>query len=195
VRDGDSYVVNGQKTFISNGQLCDLVIVCAKTNPEADPPHAGVSLIVVEGGTPGFEKGRNLEKMGLKAQDTSELHFTDCVVPRENLLGEESGGFKVAMKTLDGGRIGIAAQAVGIARASLEDSLAYAQERRAFGQPLAAFQGTQWRLADMATAVEAARLRMNCCCGSSRSTWTSNSWLPGVTLPAASLQASRSGNR
>ena len=120
--------------------------------------NKGLAAFIVETAWPGWEVIRVEEKMGIRGAHSAQLAFTDLRVPRENLLGQESDGFKVAMKTLDGGRIGIAAQAVGIARAALEDALAYSRERRAFGQALAEFQGTQWKLADMATAVEAARL-------------------------------------
>jgi acyl-CoA dehydrogenase len=157
IRDGDSYVVNGQKTFISNGQLCDLVIVVAKTNPEADPPHAGVSLLVVEDGTPGFEKGRNLEKMGLKAQDTSELHFSDCVVPKENLLGEEGAGFYYLMEKLQQERLVVALGCQASAEVVLQDGVRYCQERKAFGRPISKLQHIQFRLAEIATEIEIGR--------------------------------------
>jgi acyl-CoA dehydrogenase len=157
VRDGDSYVVNGQKTFISNGQLCDLVIIVAKTDPEADPPHAGVSLLVVEDGTPGFEKGRNLEKMGLKAQDTSELHFSDCVVPKENLLGEEGAGFYYLMEKLQQERLVVALGCQASAEVVLQDGVRYCQERKAFGRPISKLQHIQFRLAELATEIEIGR--------------------------------------
>jgi acyl-CoA dehydrogenase len=157
IRDGDSYVVNGQKTFISNGQLCDTVIVVAKTNPEADPPHAGVSLIVVEDGAPGFEKGRNLEKMGLKAQDTSELHFTDCVVPKENLLGEEGLGFYYLMEKLQQERLVVAVGCQASAEVVLQDGVNYCRERKAFGKPISKLQHIQFRLAELATEIEIGR--------------------------------------
>jgi acyl-CoA dehydrogenase len=157
IRDGDSYVVNGQKTFISNGQLCDLVIVVAKTNPEADPPHAGVSLLVVEDGTPGFEKGRNLEKMGLKAQDTSELHFSDCVVPKDNLLGEEGAGFYYLMEKLQQERLVVALGCQASSEVVLEDGVRYCRERKAFGKPISRLQHIQFRLAELATEIEIGR--------------------------------------
>ncbi|HYC01393.1 MAG TPA: acyl-CoA dehydrogenase family protein [Candidatus Limnocylindrales bacterium] len=156
-RVGDNYVINGQKTFISNGQLCDLVIVVAKTNPDADPPYTGVSLIVVEAGTPGFERGRNLEKMGLKAQDTSELHFSDCVVPKENLLGEEGGGFYYLMQKLQQERLVCAIGAQAAAELVLSDGVRYCQERKAFGRPISKLQHIQFRLAEIATEVELGR--------------------------------------
>jgi acyl-CoA dehydrogenase len=157
IRDGDSYLINGQKTFISNGQLCDLVIVVAKTAPEADPPHAGVSLLVVEDGTPGFEKGRNLEKMGLKAQDTSELHFSDCVVPKENLIGEEGGGFYYLMEKLQQERLVVALGCQASAEVVLEDGVRYCQERKAFGRPISKLQHIQFRLAELATEIAIGR--------------------------------------
>ncbi len=158
VRDGDSYVINGQKTFISNGQLCDLVIVVAKTNPNADPPHAGISLFVVEDGTPGFEKGRNLEKMGLKAQDTSELHFSDCVVPTESLLGEEGSGFYYLMEKLQQERLVVAVGCQASAETVLADGVRYCNERKAFGRPIGRFQHIQFRLAELATEIEIGRV-------------------------------------
>ena len=157
VRDGDNYVINGQKTFISNGQLCDLVIVCAKTNPDADPPHTGVSLILVEDGTPGFEKGRNLEKMGLKAQDTSELHFADCVVPKENLLGEEGLGFYYLMQKLQQERLVVAVGCQASAEVVLDEGVKYCRERTAFGKPISKLQHIQFRLAEIATEIEIGR--------------------------------------
>ncbi len=155
-RDGEHYVLNGSKNFITNAPAASVAIVFASLDPGRG--NKGLAAFIVETGWPGWEVVRVEEKMGIRGAHSAQLAFTDLRVPRQNLLGEEYGGFKVAMKTLDGGRIGIAAQAVGIARAALDDSLAYAQQRRAFGQTLAAFQGIQWRLADMATAVEAARL-------------------------------------
>jgi len=157
-RDGDSYVLNGQKTFISNGQICDLVIVCAKTAPDSDPPHAGMSLFVVEDGTPGFEKGRNLVKLGLKAQDTSEMSFSDCVVPRENLLGEEGSGFYYLMDKLQQERLVVALGCAATAAAVLADGVAYCKERKAFGKPISKLQNLQFRLAELATEVEIGRV-------------------------------------
>jgi alkylation response protein AidB-like acyl-CoA dehydrogenase len=155
-RSGDGYVLNGAKNFITNAPQAALAIVFASL--DGSRGNKGIDAFLVETKTPGWEVLRVEEKMGLHAAHTAQLALTDLFVPRENLLGKEGEGFKLAMKTLDGGRIGIAAQAVGIARAALEASLAYARERRAFGQTLADFQGTQWKLADMATSVEAARL-------------------------------------
>jgi alkylation response protein AidB-like acyl-CoA dehydrogenase len=155
-RQGDGYVLNGAKNFITNAPHAGLAIVFASVDSARG--NKGIGAFLVETTMPGWEVLRIEEKMGLHAAHTAQLAFTDLYVPRENLLGGEGDGFKLAMKTLDGGRIGIAAQAVGIARAALEASITYAQQRRAFGQSLGDFQGIQWKLADMATAVEAARL-------------------------------------
>jgi len=156
LRDGDEYVIDGSKTFISNGQLSDLVVVVARTDPAADPPHRGISLLLVERGAPGFERGRKLDKLGLKGQDTSELFFRNCRVPVGNVLGGvEGAGFKQLMDNLQQERLCIAIGAVASMRRSLEDTLAYVKERRAFGQPIASFQNTQFRLAELATEVEA----------------------------------------
>jgi acyl-CoA dehydrogenase len=154
IRDGDHYVVNGSKTFISNGQNCDLVIVVVKTDPSANPPHDGMSLLLVEAGTPGFEKGRNLKKLGLKGQDTSEMSFSDCRVPVENLLGVEGSGFKMLMEKLQQERLTISIGSMASCRRSLEDTVAYVKERKAFGKPIGAFQNTQFKLVEMATEIE-----------------------------------------
>jgi len=154
ILDGDAYVLDGAKTFISNGQLADLVIVAAKTDPRADPPHRGVSLLLVEASTPGFERGRNLDKIGLKGQDTSELFFRGCRVPKQNLLGLEGQGFKMLMNQLQQERLSIAVGSIASCRRSLDDTLAYVKERKAFGKPIAGFQNTQFTLAELATEVE-----------------------------------------
>jgi acyl-CoA dehydrogenase len=154
IRDGDEYVLNGSKTFISNGQNCDLVIVVAKTDPDASPPHDGMSLILVEDGTPGFEKGRNLKKLGLKGQDTSELSFMDCRVPVANRLGQEGRGFKMLMEQLQQERLVIGVGSMASCRRSFEDTLAYVKERTAFGRPIGSFQNTQFKLAEMSTEIE-----------------------------------------
>lgn len=154
ILEGDHYLLNGAKTFISNGQLSDLVIVVVKTDPDADPPHRGISLLLVEASTPGFERGRNLEKLGLKGQDTSELFFKDCRVPAENLLGEPGQGFAMLMQKLQQERLTIAIGSVASCRRSFDDTLAYVKERRAFGQPIGAFQNTQFKMAEMATQIE-----------------------------------------
>jgi acyl-CoA dehydrogenase len=154
IRQGDHYVLNGAKTFISNGQIGDLFIVVAKTDPNADPPHKGVSLLLVEANSPGFVRGRKLDKLGLRGQDTSELTFEDCIVPAGNLLGKEGQGFKMLMEKLQQERLCIAVASIVSCRRALEDTIAYVKERRAFGQPIAAFQNTQFKLAELATEVE-----------------------------------------
>jgi alkylation response protein AidB-like acyl-CoA dehydrogenase len=156
VRDGDSYVINGTKNFITNGPQAGIAIVFAMT--AADQGSHGISAFIVETSTPGFAVTRIEDKMGINGSHSAQLAFADLRVPRENLLMKEGEGFKIAMKTLDGGRIGIAAQAIGIARASLEASLKYAQQRQAFGRPIASNQAIQWKLADMAVEIDAARL-------------------------------------
>jgi len=156
ILDGDSYVINGTKNFITNAPQAGVAIVFAMTAPEKG--HHGISAFAVETSSPGWAVTRVEDKMGIHGAHSAQLSFTDMRVPRENLLLGEGEGFKVAMKTLDGGRIGIAAQAIGIGRASLEASLKYAQERETFGRPIAQHQAIQFKLADMALAVDAARL-------------------------------------
>ncbi|MFN3284997.1 MAG: acyl-CoA dehydrogenase [bacterium] len=154
--DGDSWVLNGTKVFVTNAREAWVFIVYARTEPE--PGARGISAFIVERDHPGISVGKVERKMGLLASSTCEVLLQDCRVPRDNLLGARGEGFKVALSTLDGGRIGIAAQAVGIARAALEESVAYARERRQFGRPIAEFQAIQWKIADMATRIDAARL-------------------------------------
>jgi acyl-CoA dehydrogenase len=154
IRDGDHYVVNGAKTFISNGQNCDLVIVVVKTDPQASPPHSGISLILIESDTPGFERGRNLKKLGLKGQDTSEMFFRDCRVPVENLLGQEGQGFKMLMEKLQQERLCIGIGSIASCRRSLDDTVEYVTQRKAFGKNIASFQNTQFKLAELATEIE-----------------------------------------
>ncbi len=156
VKKGSSYVLNGNKAFITNGHYADVVVVMAVTN-RSKRTH-GMSAFVVEKGTKGFRPGKKENKLGVRASDTSELIFEDCEIPAETLLGAEGEGFIDAMRVLDGGRISIAALAVGIARGALDASLKYVKERRQFGKAIAEFQGIQWKLADMATELEAARL-------------------------------------
>jgi acyl-CoA dehydrogenase len=153
-RDGDHYVLNGAKTFISNGQIGDLFVVVAKTNPQAVPAHTGISLILVEAVTPGFIRGKKLDKLGLRGQDTSELFFEDCRVPVANLLGREGQGFKMLMQKLQQERLVIGITSMASCRRALEDTMTYVKERRAFGQPIAAFQNTQFRLAELWTEVQ-----------------------------------------
>jgi butyryl-CoA dehydrogenase len=156
VKDGNSYVINGNKMFITSGKNSDLTVVTAYTDREKK--HRGISAFVVEKGTPGFHVGKEEDKMGLRASDTVELIFEDCCVPTENLLGNEGDGFVIAMASLDGGRIGIASQSVGLAQACLDAAVSYAKERIQFNKPISKFQGIRWMIADMATQIEAARL-------------------------------------
>ena len=156
VRDGNWYVLNGRKVFVTNGREAAVALVFAQTDP-TEGRH-GISAFLVEKGTPGFLVPRVEDKLGIRASDTAEFVFEDCRVPAENRLGAEGMGFKIAMASLDGGRIGIAAQALGIAAGAFELSVAYARERRSFGVPIAQHQMVQWMLADMATAIDAARL-------------------------------------
>ena len=157
-RDGDVYILDGTKRFITSGKNSGLVIVTAKTDEQQR--HKGISAFLVEKGTPGFIVGDEEDKMGLRASDTTDLIFENCQVPIENLLGEEGDGFKIAMTALDGGRIGIAAQSVGVAQAAFDAAVKYVKEREQFGQKISKFQGLRWMLADMATEIEAARQLM-----------------------------------
>ncbi len=161
VDKGDHYVLNGSKTFISNGILSDLVIVVARTDPDAG--HQGISLLVVERGMEGFERGRNLDKMGLKAQDTAELFFDDVAVPKTNLLGAEGGGFVSLMENLPQERVSIAVIAVAAMEQIMALCLDYAKERTAFGRPIGSFQHNRFVLAEMATELHIARLFVNDC--------------------------------
>lgn len=156
VKDGSSYIINGRKMFITSGKNSDLTVVTAYT--DRGKRHRGISAFVVEKGTPGFEVGRVEEKMGLRASDTAELIFEDCRVPEKNLLGSEGDGFVIAMASLDGGRIGIASQSVGIAQACVDAAVEYAGTRIQFNRTISNFQGLRWMIADMAVQVEAARL-------------------------------------
>jgi acyl-CoA dehydrogenase len=156
VKQGDHYIINGSKVFITNGGEADVYIVFASTNPEAG--SRGVSAFIVEKDTPGLIVGKDEKKMGLHGSRTVQLTFEDMKVPAENLLGEEGQGFKIAMANLDVGRIGIAAQALGIAEAAYEHAVAYAKERHQFGKPIAAQQAIGFKLADMATSIEGAKL-------------------------------------
>lgn len=155
-KDGDDYILNGNKVWITNGGVADIYLVFAITDPEAK--HKGISAFIVEKGTEGFTFGKKEKKLGIRSSPTTELIFENCRVPKENLLGEEGEGFKIAMTTLDGGRNGIAAQALGIAQGALDKAVDYAKEREQFGKPIARNQGISFKLADMATDVEASRL-------------------------------------
>ena len=156
VRKGEKYVINGTKAWITNGGAADAAIVYVNTQPEKG--EKGITALVVEKGAPGFAVGKEEKKLGIHATACTELSFSDCEVPAGNRIGEEGEGYKVALSTLDGGRIGIAAQATGIAQGAFEAALSYAQQRQAFGHPIADFQAIQFMLADMATEIDAARL-------------------------------------
>lgn len=156
VRDGDHYILNGSKIFITNGGVADTYVCTAVTDKAAG--HKGITDFVVEKGMPGLSFGQPMHKMGINGSATTEVYFEDVRVPVENRLGEEGMGFKITMDTLDGGRIGIAAQAVGIAQSALDDAVAYIQQRKQFGKRIAEFQAIQFMVADMATHIEAARL-------------------------------------
>ena len=156
VRRGDRYIVNGTKAWITCGGVADAALVYVNTEPEKK--EKGITALLIERSTPGFRVGKEEEKMGIHATACTELSFTDCEVPVENRLGAEGEGYKIALSTLDGGRIGIASQAIGIAQGAFEQALAYSRERQAFGHPIAKFQAIQFMLADMATEIDAARM-------------------------------------
>lgn len=155
--DGDHYILNGQKTFITNGIQSDLILVACKTDPDAVPKHKGVSLLLVERGTPGFSRGRKLNKVGLHSQDTAELIFEDCKVTKENLLGEEGKGFLYMMDKLQQERLVVAIAAQIAAEVMLQGTIDYVKSREAFGKPVSQFQNTQFKIAEMATEVEMGR--------------------------------------
>src|SRR5438045_7039445 len=158
-REGDHYVVNGTKTWITNARHADPLPVLVKTDPKAQPRHGGMSMLMIERGTPGFTVGQDLDKLGYKGPAAAEVFLSDCTGPAENLLGGQEGhGLQQALSALEFGRVNIAGRAVGVAQASLDRSLAYARERPAFGRPIDEFQAIQLKLADMATEVQAARL-------------------------------------
>jgi acyl-CoA dehydrogenase len=155
--DGDDYVLNGAKTFISNGQLCDIVIVAAKTDPDPKNAHRGISLFVVEANRKGFVKGKRLHKMGMASQDTSEMFFEDCRIPKANLLGVEGGGFMMLMQKLQQERLCVAIGAQAASEQVLEETIAYTKERKAFGKPISKFQNTQFKLVECLAKVEVGR--------------------------------------
>ncbi|MCB7070576.1 acyl-CoA dehydrogenase family protein [Caldibacillus sp. 210928-DFI.2.22] len=157
IRDGDDYIINGEKTFITNGYTADLVVLVCKTDPKANPPHRGISLFVVEAGTPGFKKGKKLRKIGQHANDTSELIFEDVRVPRTNLLGEEGKGFYYLMEKLQQERLLVAIQCMASAEKMLELTIDYVKQRQAFGTTISNFQNTQFKIAEMATELEIGR--------------------------------------
>lgn len=156
VLDGDHYVVNGSKNWITHGKSGDVAVVMVRTGEKGD--SKGISALVIEKGTPGFTHGKKENKLGMRASETTELIFDNCRVPKENLLGKEGEGFKQAMYVLDGGRISIAALSLGMAKGALQAAVSYSKERYQFGQPISSFQGISFKIADMATEVEAAEL-------------------------------------
>lgn len=156
VLDGDEWVINGQKIFITNGNEADYCVLIVQT--DKSKKHRGLAAFIVDLDNPGFKVGTLEDKLGIRGSSTAELVFEDCRIPKENLLGEVGQGFKIALITLDGGRIGVASQALGIARAAIEDATAYAKERIQFGKPIASLQAIQWMLADLSTEYDAARL-------------------------------------
>ncbi|KKX47309.1 acyl-CoA dehydrogenase [Sphingobacterium sp. IITKGP-BTPF85] len=170
IDQGDHYLLNGTKNWITNGGNADICLIIAQTHPEK--AHRGINVLIVEKGMPGFTIGPKENKLGIRSSDTHSLLFTDVKVPKENRIGEDGFGFKFAMKTLDGGRIGIAAQALGIAAGAYEFALAYAKERKTFGKPIADHQAIQFKLADMEVEIEAARLLTY------KAAWTKDQGLP-----------------
>ncbi|MBZ9615059.1 acyl-CoA dehydrogenase [Clostridium estertheticum] len=154
--DGDNYILNGSKIFITNGGVADTFVVFAMTDKTKGT--RGITAFIVEKDFPGFSIGKHEDKLGIRASSTTELVFENCIVPKENMLGKEGRGFGIAMKTLDGGRIGVAAQALGIAEGALDEATKYMKERKQFGKPLAAFQGLQWMVAELDVKIEAAKL-------------------------------------
>ncbi len=185
---GDDYVLNGSKIFITNGGFADVYIVTAMTDPAAGT--RGISAFIIEADTPGLSIGERESKMGIRASSTTPLYFSDCRIPKDALLGQPGKGFKIAMATLDGGRIGVAAQALGIAQGALDAAVAYAKDRVQFGKPIAALQAIQWMIADMATEVDAARLLVY------RAAWNKDNGLPyGTAASMAKLFASETATR
>jgi len=154
--DGDNYILNGSKIFITNGGVADTFVVFAMTDKTKGT--RGITAFIIEKDFPGFSIGKHEDKLGIRASSTTELVFENCIVPKENMLGKEGRGFGIAMKTLDGGRIGVAAQALGIAEGALEEATKYMKERKQFGKPLAAFQGLQWMVAELDVKIEATKL-------------------------------------
>jgi len=156
VKKGENYILNGIKNWVTNGINSDICMVFALTKKEVG--HKGISCFIVEKGYEGFETGKPENKLGIRSSDTCELYFDNVKIPKENLVGNEGDGFKIALETLDGGRIGIASQALGIAKASLDASILYSKDRKQFGKPISSFQGIQFKIADMSIGIDAARL-------------------------------------
>ena len=183
ILDGDNYILNGSKIFITNGGVADTFIVFAMTDKSKGTK--GITAFIVESEFPGFSIGKHEDKLGIRASSTTELVFENCIVPKENMLGKEGRGFGIAMKTLDGGRIGIAAQALGIAEGALEAATKYMKERKQFGKPLSAFQGLQWMMAELDVKVEASKLLVY------KAAWNKDNGLPySVEAARAKLYAS-----
>jgi alkylation response protein AidB-like acyl-CoA dehydrogenase len=188
VRDGDEWVLDGTKIWVTSGSLAGVVIVYARTDPDV-PNAKGISAFLVPTDTPGCNVGKHEKKVGIRGSPAVEIQLEGCRVPLANLLGEQDRGFPIALDTLDGGRIGIASQAVGIGRACLEAAIAYANERQQFGQPIARFQAIQWKLADMATRLEASRLLVH------RASWLRDRGEPcGREAAQAKLLSSQTAN-
>jgi len=174
--DGDNYILNGSKIFITNGGVADTFVVFAMTDKTQGT--RGITAFIVEKEFPGFSIGKHEDKLGIRASSTTELVFENCIVPKENMLGKEGRGFGIAMKTLDGGRIGVAAQALGIAEGAMDEATKYMKERKQFGKPLSAFQGLQWMVAELDVKIEAAKLLVY------KAAWNKDNGLP-YTVEAA----------
>ena len=182
-KKGDSYVLNGTKNWVTNGQNSNLVIVAALTKKGIG--HKGISCFIVEKSFNGLECGKPEKKLGIRSSDTTELYFDNVIVPKKNLIGQEGDGFKICLETLDGGRIGIASQALGIAQASLDASIKYSKERKQFGKPISAFQGIQFKMADMSIGIDSARLLIR------EAAWLKDNHFPyGINAAKAKLYAS-----
>jgi len=182
-KNGDSYILNGTKNWVTNGKYSNVVIVAALTSK--DIGHKGISCFIVEKSFKGFESGKPEKKLGIRSSDTTELYFDNVIVPKENLIGNEGDGFKICLETLDGGRIGIASQALGIAQASLDASIKYSKERAQFGKPISSFQGIQFKMTDMSIGIESARLLTR------KAAWLKDNNFPyGIQAAMAKLHAS-----
>ncbi len=182
-KDGDNYILNGTKNWVTNGKNSDIVIVAALTTTGIG--HKGISCFIVEKGFDGFESGKPEKKLGIKSSDTTELYFDNVKVPKENLIGQEGDGFKICLETLDGGRIGIASQALGIAQASLDASVKYSKERKQFNKPISAFQALQFKMADMSISIDTSRLLVH------KAAWLKDNHKPyAIAAAKAKLYAS-----
>jgi len=182
-KEGSSYILNGTKNWVTNGRNSDIVIVAALT--EKGVGHKGISCFIVEKSYKGFESGKPEKKLGIRSSDTTELYFENVVIPEENLIGDEGDGFKICLETLDGGRIGIASQALGISQASLDASIKYSKEREQFGKPISSFQSIQFKMADMSISIDAARFLTR------KAAWLKDNHQPyGISAAKAKLYAS-----